>query len=67
MAHRYFTADITGDTARLSAADAAHLARVLRARPGQPLVMCDGAGHDYDAEILTANSQAVTCRLQAQR
>ena len=63
MAHRYFTRDITGETARLIGADAAHLAKVLRAKPGDKLTLCDGEGWDYAAEVLLAGADCVECRV----
>ena len=51
MAHRYFTQDINGETARMTGPDAHHLARVLRAKAGQQVVLCDGLGTDYEARI----------------
>lgn len=37
----------------LPAAGANHVARVLRMRPGAPLNLFDGAGHEFEAEILS--------------
>ena len=67
MPHRYFTQDIAGQTARLHGQDAHHLARVLRAKPGQQVVLCDGAGIDYDAEITSAGPEEVVFRILASR
>ena len=63
VAHRYFTSDIAEDSARISGADASHLARVLRARPGQQLVLCDGMGMDYEAEIESVLPEEVRLRV----
>lgn len=63
MAHRYFVTKIQGDTACIIGDDAQHLARVLRAKPGQRLTLCDGAGYDYEAEITTAAPGKVVCRI----
>lgn len=54
MAHRYFTSDIRGAEAFITGSDAAHLARVLRVRPGDTLPLCDGAGSDYVARVEAA-------------
>lgn len=67
MAHRYFTQDITGATARLAGADARHLARVLRAKPGQAVVLCGGDGIDYDAVITAVLPEEITLALTASR
>ena len=67
MPHRYFTQDITGETARLHGQDAHHLARVLRAKPGQRVVLCNGNGTDYDAEITSVEPEAVVFCIRASR
>lgn len=51
MAHRYFTRDINGNFARLCGQDAQHLAKVLRAKKGQQVVLCNENGTDYCAII----------------
>ena len=51
MAHRYFTKDIQENRACITGNDARHLAQVLRAEAGQPLILCDGQGTDYKAVI----------------
>lgn len=63
MAHRYFTSEINGQHARISGSDAAHLARVLRVQPGAHLTLCDGAGFDYEAEVLLASPEEVQLRV----
>ena len=67
MAHRYFAARIEGDTAFLKGADANHLARVLRARPGDEVILCDGAGTDCDAVVESADPDTVRLRITARR
>lgn len=67
MAHRYFTEDISGSDARITGPDAAHLARVLRVQPGARLLLCDGNGTDYDAEVVTAAPEEITLRVMAHR
>lgn len=59
MPHRYFTADIEGETAFLRGDEAHHLGRVMRAKPGQELVLCDGAGTDYDARVVDIQKDEV--------
>lgn len=59
MAHRYFTTDIAGDTARLTGADAHHLAVVLRAKAGDEVTVCDGAGFDYACRVARADKDEV--------
>lgn len=48
----------------LTGTDAGHLARVLRAKPGERLTVCDGAGHDYDCVIETVTPEAVSCSIR---
>jgi len=50
----------------LPAAGAYHVARVLRMRAGAPLVVFDGKGNDYQAEITQVDGDAVTVRLGTQ-
>ena len=40
MPHRYFTTEISDGTATLRGADAHHLARVMRAKPGDTVILC---------------------------
>lgn len=54
MSHRYFTQRVEGERAFLYDEEAAHLARVLRAAPGDEVTLCDGVGHDYAARVVRA-------------
>ena len=63
MAHRYFTSEIQGDQAFLRGQEANHLARVLRAQLGQQVLLCDGRGTDYQAEILAADPAEISLRI----
>ena len=65
MAHRYFTQDIHGGSARLTGADAAHLAKALRAKPGDAITLCNGAGTDYAGCILQVSAQEVLASVDA--
>ena len=51
MPHRYFTTQIEGVRAALSGPDAHHLAHVMRARLGDTVLLCDGQGTDYTAQV----------------
>jgi 16S rRNA (uracil1498-N3)-methyltransferase len=44
---------------------AAHLGRVLRARPGEDVVLFDGSGPEYAGEILAANRRNVELAVHA--
>ncbi len=67
MPRRYFTTEIDGHTAWLRGAEARHLAVVLRAAPGTAVLLCNGQGSDYDAEVETAAPDAVRLRIIATR
>ena len=43
--------------------DAHHIAHVLRMKPGDPLIVCDGQGTDYETEIETISDQTVVCHI----
>lgn len=65
MAHRYYCPpqDIAAGRLTLRGDEAAHLARVLRARSGQTLTAFDGCGLCYDCRIETVSPQAVECAI----
>lgn len=46
---------------------AAHLGRVLRARPGEAVVLFDGSGAEFAAEVVTANRRTVEIAVGARR
>lgn len=52
-----------GIEAQLPAAGAYHVARVLRMREGAPLVVFDGTGGEYRAEIVRVDDDNVTVKL----
>ena len=51
MPHRYFTTEIADGTATLRGADAHHLARVMRGKLGDTVILCDGNAVEYTAVI----------------
>ena len=51
MPHRYFTTEISDGTAVLRGEDAHHLTRVMRAKLGEKVILCDGKAVDYTATI----------------
>ncbi len=69
MAHRYYCPpqNIAADKASLTFTgdEAAHLARVLRAKPGQRITAFDGAGMRYACSIETVAPDAVVCTVEA--
>ena len=59
MPHRYFTTEISDGTATLRGADAHHLARVMRARLGDTVILCDGNAVEYTATITGFGDECV--------
>ena len=59
MPHRYFTTEISDGTATLRGADAHHLARVMRAKPGDTVILCDGNAVEYTATITGFGDETV--------
>ena len=51
MPHRYFTTDIANGQARLHGDDAHHLAKVMRGRVGDTVILCDGHATEYTGTI----------------
>ena len=64
---RFFTDDITNQTATITGDDAHHISRVLRMKAGDALSLCDGAGYEYDATISSISPDAITCALGDRR
>lgn len=62
MPHRYFSSQIDGTNAWLSGPDARHLCVVLRAKPGDEVLVCDGQGTDYTCRV--AQPSPESCRLE---
>ena len=52
MSHRYFTSRVEGAAAFLEGEEAAHLARVLRARPGQTVTLSTPGGANKGAVVI---------------
>jgi 16S rRNA (uracil1498-N3)-methyltransferase len=59
----YVPAAEQGAECQLSADEAAHLTRVLRLGAGDPLRVFDGAGAEFEAEIVESARQAVRVRV----
>ena len=56
---RFFTENISDTSAVLNAEDSRHVAQVLRMRPGDIAVICDGKGTDYLGELESAAGDCV--------
>lgn len=59
MPHRYFTTEIADGSAVLRGADAHHLSRVMRARCGDTVILCDGNAVEYTATITGFGEECV--------
>lgn len=64
---RFFVAPFSGDTAVLTGQEAHHVARVLRMRVGEELMLCDGVGTDYACRILSVADGEVTAQVLYRR
>lgn len=64
MHHLFLPADqFSAETARIRGSDHLHLARVLRARPGETLILLDNAGSAYRAVIESVGKTETIARL----
>ena len=66
---RFFvpTENITDSEIKITSGDAAHISRVLRLKKGDALLVCDGRGFDYDAEITEIGAGEITCSISQKR
>ena len=53
----------TNDQARLTGQDAKHISRILRAAPGDTLLLTDGRGTDYRGTILEIQKDGVSIKI----
>ncbi len=60
---RFFTENITDDTAIVSGEDARHVSVVLRMRTGDIAVLCDGHGTDLLAELVEGGAENCVFRV----
>jgi len=60
-------ARLAGEGVTLTGPEHRHLARVLRARPGETLTLFDGAGGEVEAEVVRIDREATELRLGARR
>lgn len=56
---RFFTENISEEAAVLSAEDSKHVAQVLRMKPGDFAVICDGRGTDYLGKLESTSGECV--------
>ena len=62
---RFFVSSLASDTVVISGADAQHIARVLRVRPGEELTVCDGKGRDARCAVRTVSADQVVLSVLA--
>lgn len=68
MPDRYFVEEpITGEVAHLCAEEAHHLLHVMRARPGEEVIVFDGSGAEWPATITRVGRSDVELRLLERR
>jgi 16S rRNA (uracil1498-N3)-methyltransferase len=62
---RYFISSeqIQGERFSIQGEDIHHIRRVMRFRPGDQIVACDGEGTDYVGELIEGAEDAVICRI----
>ncbi len=67
--NRFFIlpSDLKGDRVRLSPEQSHQVHHVLRLRPGDAIVVLDGAGAEYDVTLTTVGSRETTGRVTNQR
>jgi|HubBroStandDraft_6_1064221.scaffolds.fasta_scaffold372829_1 16S rRNA (uracil1498-N3)-methyltransferase len=64
MTARYYAPHLSdADSCELEGAEFHHLTRVMRARPGDQVVLFDGAGHAADAEVVDLSKSRASLRI----
>ncbi|MDD3428629.1 MAG: RsmE family RNA methyltransferase, partial [Oscillospiraceae bacterium] len=63
MAHRYFSDNLNTAAPTLSGEEAKHVAKVLRGKAGDELIVCDGKGTDYNCRILECGSEEINLEI----
>jgi 16S rRNA (uracil1498-N3)-methyltransferase len=68
MTHRYYSAEPIGtDRVALQGSEAHHLLHVLRATPGVHVVLFDGSGWEFDAEVMVCGRATAELAVQDRR
>jgi len=64
MSDRFFVeSPIVSDVARLTGAEAQHAAKAMRLKAGDSVVLFDGAGDEFSAQISQVSKSAVDCKI----
>lgn len=61
--HRFFTDEISGETGWIRGEDVKHIRKVLRLSAGDAVSLCDGAGTDYEAVIVSVSPDEVRLKI----
>ena len=64
---RFFIDGTADGRAYIAGADALHIAKALRMRPGEALTLCDGKGTDFEGVLETVTDRQVTVRITVSR
>lgn len=64
---RFFIDGAADGRAYIAGADALHIAKALRMRPGEALTLCNGKGTDFEGVLETVTDRQVTVRITASR
>ena len=64
---RFFIDGTADGRAYIAGADALHIAKALRMRPGEALTLCDGKGTDFEGVLETVTDRQGTVRITASR
>jgi len=68
MSERFFVSPpVTGDRVQLTGDEARHLTAVMRARVGEQIVLFDGGGAEFVAEVTTIRKQAADLTIVERR
>ncbi|HMP07554.1 MAG TPA: RsmE family RNA methyltransferase [Lacipirellulaceae bacterium] len=68
MNHRCYSAEpVSGDAIALAGVEAHHLLHVLRATPGMRVVLLDGSGDEFDAEVVACRRSSVELAIHGRR
>jgi 16S rRNA (uracil1498-N3)-methyltransferase len=64
MSRRFFSeTPITGPVTELTGAEAQHLAKVMRAKAGDEVILFDGTGFEFAAEVMAVARASVSLRI----
>ena len=60
---RFFINQVPEELVWITGEDARHIARSLRMKPGENVILCDSLGTDYNGEIVSVSPQEVQIRV----